>query len=409
MNNFKAEKMKREQGAITIAFALSVIVLVFMLAVTSMSYIGNDTKGASNLLINSKAFYGAEGGIELVLGELKNDGDGIFSNVTIGEALVSSTVTDDTLFTVAATVNGITESIQLVVYSLFSGAFYNAISSFDPTKELRFEGPHDKWADGEIFTYSTIGVYFAPGTIIGTVNVTVEEGVTVDNQSGSSITVDEFAPGATPETWPPFDTQYYDDFINNVGGYPSYGPDLITTDLNLSSFTDNVLFRTGQLRFKSGVTITGPGVIASAGDITVEETSTIGPDVKIIAGGEAFFKDASVLTGMESVLFATTAVNVGYKNDSFTSLEGSILSPTYVSVRSHNDLVNRGTIKGIIYSAGLAKINHVKVLGSIVANSFVDEEIHCTYIDFDVSYLPTTPPAGFNGPQTVIVQTWREQ
>jgi Tfp pilus assembly protein PilX len=105
----------QEKGAISIAFALGIILLLFVIAVTSLSYIGTDTRSASNFLTKSKAFYAAEAGLELALGDLKNNGTGEFANVTIGDATVTTTVTDDTLLDVTATADGISKSLRVVV------------------------------------------------------------------------------------------------------------------------------------------------------------------------------------------------------------------------------------------------------------------------------------------------------
>ena len=409
MLKLKVKKMKHEHGAISIAFAFAVITLVFLMAVTSLSFIGNDTKGASNQLIKNKAFYAAEAGIDMALGLLKNEGNGLFTNLAIGEALVSSTIVGDSLLTVTATSNGITQSLQVKyqITGLLPDAFYYAVSSFNTVKKLQFKGSHSPYLNGEIFSYTGLFVKFESAWVLGAVTVNVEQGTLVDNKTSYSYTLDEFPVGTTPLAWPTLNTQYYDDYINNVGGYSNYGGSTITSDLNLSSFTDNVLYKDNTLTFDNGCTITGPGVIVTNKDIKIYNGVTIGPNIHIICANKLYLHSGSSVTGMGSILYASNKVEI---KNSYTSTSGSIISPNDVSIDCDSDLADRGIMTGIIYSGDKAKLRHTRIHGSVVAGYITGEDFHCTHIDYNASYLPTIVPPGFtpSSPTVNVVNgTWR--
>lgn len=401
--------MKHEHGAISIAFAFAVITLVFLMAVTSLSFIGNDTKGASNQLIKNKAFYAAEAGIDMALGLLKNEGNGLFTNLAIGEALVSSTIVGDSLLTVTATSNGITQSLQVKyqITGLLPQAFDYAVSSFNASKKLRFQGSHFPYLNGEIFTLNTAEVKFESDYVLGGVTVHVEEGTNVINQTSYSYTLDEFTSGNPPITWPVLDTQYYDDYINNVGGYPDYPTGAITSNLNLSSFTDKVIYKIGNLVINNGCTITGPGVIVAVNDIVLDEAVTIANNVTIIAGHDLKIKNASAVTGMGSVIFGSNKIQV---TDPYTAVSGSMISPKEITIDCDSDSTKRNNMKGIFYSGGKLKARHTNILGSIVTDYIDKEDVHCVHMDWNENYLPTIVPPGFtSGTPTVNVVngTWR--
>lgn len=414
MINFKTEKTRQECGAISIAFALSVIVLVFLLAVTTMSYVGSDTKSASNQLIKNKAFYAAEAGIELALGELKNGGDGEFTNVTIGEAMVTSTVTGDTLISISSTVVDITKTLEVAV-NVQSGtlpdAFYYAVSSFKTSKKLQFKGSHSPYLNGQIFSNTDDKVKFESNWVLGIVTVHVEEGTTIDNQTSYSYTLDEFTSGNPPISWPTLDTQYYDDYINNVGGYSEYPDDEIDYNLNLSTLTDGVLYidPSEELDIEGGCTITGPGVIVSTKDIDIDEGATI-INAIIIADGKLEVSEGATISGMGSVLYSNDKVEI---EDEDTSVMGSIISADDIVIDCDSNFSDRGIIQGIIYAGDKAKIRHTRIHGSVVANYIDGEDFHCTHMDYNASYLPTTIPPGFSGGGGIVVTvkngTWKEQ
>lgn len=409
----KKIKIKQEQGAISIAFALSAIVMTFLLAVTSMSYIGSDTKGASNQLIKNKAFYGAEAGIELALGELKNGGDGEFTNVAIGDALVSSTVTGDTLISVSSTVENITRSLEVVANvqtgSVLPDAFNYTVSTFRTNKKLKFEGDHYAYLDSDVFTYNDEEVEFEDNFILDNLTVHVEQGTYIDNQTSYSITLDEFAPSSNPVAWPTLNTQYYDDYINNVGGYNEQDDEIEEETIYLSNYTDNVYYCDDDLEIDEA-TIVGPGVVVSTDDIDIEGNSDINPDVHIIAGDDIYINEMSDVRGMGSILYASDKVEL---TGSLTGVHGAIISPNYVKIENSSTYSYRDGVQGIVYAGNYAKIKHTIIHGSIVTDYVYDEEIKCTEMKWLSSYLPTTVPPGFTGGSssiTVTVKngTWRE-
>lgn len=403
-------KTKSQQGAFLIGTLIFVILLgIIVLAVTNL--VTNQSRYNSLYLEERKAFYAAESGLELAIADLNAGGDGILDNVSIGEAVINTTFEGDTLISSTATTSRGYSRLQIKVrIPVLPDAFRYAICTFNPNYKLELKGPHYKYLQGDIFTYSQQMVGFNSDVVLDTVTVNVEEGTPVVNQTPFPITVKEFPAGTEPVKRKILYTQYYDDYINNVGGYPSYPSSSITSDLNLSTFTDSVVYRNGDLTIKSGCRITGPGVIVSTGKLIVQDAANIGDNVKLISDNVLQFTKGSVLTGMKSVLYSSTKVEV---KDSYTSVSGSVLSPTEVKIDCASDFDERGIMTGIFFSVGVLTIKHTHIRGSVVADYIASEDFHCVYAVWDKSYLPPVSPPGLStsssGLDTVLVidDSWR--
>jgi hypothetical protein len=142
----------------------------------------------------------------------------------------------------------------------------------------------------------------------------------------------------------------------------------------------------------------------------ITANSQIGPDVHIISGNDLFLSGGSDVTGMGSIVYGDNKVDIG---SYYTSVEGAIISPTFVDINCASSYSSRGIMTGIIYSADKAKISHTRIHGSIVADYIDTEDVHCTGVKFLASYLPTTIPPGFapgSGKVVNVVSgTWRVQ
>lgn len=403
-------KSKSQHGAFLIGVLVFVVLLsIILLAVTTL--VTNQSSYNSLYLEERKAFYAAESGLELAIADINSGGDGILDNVSIGEAVINTTFEGDTLITSTATTSRGYSQLQIKVrIPVLPDAFRFAICTFNPAYKLQLKGPHYKYLQGDIFTYSQQGVAFQSDVVLDTVTVNVEEGIPVDNQTPFPIKVKEFPAGTEPVKRKILYTEYYDDYINNVGGYPSYPSSTISSDLDLSTLTDSVLYYNGDLQIKSGCTITGPGVIVSTGKLVVKDAATIGDNVQLISDDVLQFTKGSILTGMRSVLYSSTRVEI---KDSYTSVSGSVMSPTEVKIDCASDFDERGIMTGIFFSVGVLTIKHTHLRGSVVGDYIANEDFHCVYAVWDKSYLPPVSPPGLStsssGLDTALVvdDSWR--
>ena len=118
-----------QRGAISIAYAMAVIIILFVLASALLTSVGTDLRGSNNRLIESRVFYAAESGLELAIKDLKDGGDGVISSVTITGVNVSTSITNDTVLTATATQSQISRSIQVIIYASTSIGGYNIYST----------------------------------------------------------------------------------------------------------------------------------------------------------------------------------------------------------------------------------------------------------------------------------------
>lgn len=404
--------LSSQKGLVSIAYTLAIVLLLFAIASALLTFVGSNIKGAGDRLSESMAFYAAESGIEMAIADLKNAGDGEFADLAIGAATVTTSITNDSILTSSATVNGITKSLQVILQlKNLPEAFYYVVSSFKPEKKLEFKGKKSPYLKGKIFSATNDKVKFDTDLVLDEVHVYVQTGTEIENKSSYAYTLHEWEPASPPVDMPAFDTQYYDDYINNVQGYIERD-DEIEEDLNLTTLPGGVYYVDGDLEIEEDCQITGPGIIVASKKIEVEgENCSIGPDVILIAGKDLKFKEGATLSGMGSILYGTKKVEIKGKG---TSVQGSIISPQKVKIESAEKLSERGVVQGIIYAGDKADIKKAKILGSIVATSydddFADTKIKDSYLEFSESYLPTVCPPGFQNAVQIAIRngSWRE-
>lgn len=405
-------KIKSQRGAFLIGTLIFVVLLsIILLAVASL--VTNQSRHQSIYAEERKAFYAAESGLELSLADLNAGGNGALEDVTIGEAFVNTTVEGDSVITSTAnTYRGHSRlKIDIQLRNL-PEAFYYVVSSFNPDKKLEFNGSHTPYISGKIFSYTTDKVKLDKDYDIDEANttLTVPEGTKVENKGPYTIEINYFPAGTTPLEWPVLNTTYYDNYINNVYGYAEYPEHEIETDVDLTTLPDGVLYVYDEdIKIKEGVTITGPGKIVSTKKVVADKHVTIGPNVQIIAAKDVEIKEFSQVMGMESILYSSEKVKIKHQE---TDVYGSIISPKKVEIDPESEFVKRGAIYGIIYcgTGDKAKIKHSLIYGSVVAYTYDSEEVHCTYIVWDESYLPKIAPPGFTPPDDsvyVAIGNWR--
>ncbi len=407
--------LRSENGVVSIAYAMMIIVILFILGTALMTTVTTDFRGSANRMIDSKVFYACETGLEMAVGDIINGGNGFWTDVAIGNALVTTYVTNDTIVTSRAALDGKTRTIQIIIEKNgLPGAFSYMMASFSSSKKLEFKGKYSSYLTGKIFCGTNDRVKFNKDCVLDDLYLYVEEGTRIDNHTSYSYTLSEHPAGSTPVSMPSFSSQYYDDYINNVAGYNSYSDNEIDENLNLASFPGSVLFYDDdeKLKIEDGCTITGPGIIVSTDQIEIKEGVTIGPDVIIISEQELKIKGGSTIIGMGSVLYSSERVVI---KDAYTSVQGSLISPGKVKIDSDKQLSKRGLIQGIIYAGETAEIREARIFGSIIANSFENEEdgqikIDSAYLDFDPDYLPTICPPGLTASIFVAVKngSWKE-
>lgn len=411
----KYSNLRSESGVVSIAYAMMIIIILFIVGTALMTIVTTDSRGSSNRIIDTMTFYACESGLEMAVGDIINGGDGFWTDVAIGNALVTTYVTNDTIVTSTAALDGKTRSLQIIIEKNgLPEAFSYMMASFSSSKKLDFKGKDSPYVNGKIFSGTNNRVKFHKDWVLDDLYLYVEDGTRIDNDTDYSYTLTEHPAGSDPVAMPIFNTQYYDDYINNVAGYDSYSDDEIDDDLNLASFPGRVLFYDDdrKLKIEDGCTITGPGIIVSTDEIEIKDGVTIGPDVIIISAEKLKVKGGSTIIGMGSVLYSTEKVEI---EDKYTSVQGSLISPGKVKINSDTDLSKRGLIQGIIFAGDKAEIKKAKVFGSIVANSFEDEEegqinISSAYLKFDLDYLPIICPPGLKAGVFIAVKngTWKE-
>jgi len=408
----------QEHGVISVAYAMAIVLMLFVLANVLLSTVGGDLRSSSNRLLQSRVFYAAESGLEMALKDLDEQGDGVLSGLNINGVQVSTTVVDDSVLESTASASGMTRTLRLRFRrsDCFPEAFHYALSTFSSGDQIIFQGSHERYLDGKVFTYSQQGVVLESGLQIGEVTIVLPEGVFVENLTGYPVGVSHFSSGTTPVEWPELNTDYYENYFNNVNGYPDYTRrrmcmrwgGTISSDLNLSVFTDSVLYYHSSLIIQ-GCTITGPGVITTPGNITIRSNAVIGPDVRIIAGGTVNIQSGAQITGSGSIVYGDQEVEV---SGAYTAVAGSMLSPGEVEISGDTDPDKRGSMVGIIYAGTEASIKHTKVFGSIVTQSLDDDEIRCAYLTYGSQYLPPALPPGFVPASPgihVVSGSWEEE
>jgi len=112
----KSLKSESQRGAISIAYAMAVVIILFGLASVLLTSVSSDLRGSSNRLIKSRVFFAAESGLELALKELDNSGDGIISGASIDGIIVSTTLVNDTILTATASQAQISRSLRVFVH-----------------------------------------------------------------------------------------------------------------------------------------------------------------------------------------------------------------------------------------------------------------------------------------------------
>ena len=398
-----------ERGALSIAYAMIAIVILFVMSNVLLSTVGGDARSSSSRLLQARVFYAAESGLELGLRDLKDGGTGELSGIEIGGISVSTHIVCDTLLVSTASANGLSRTLQIGFRRrTLPDAFYYAVSSFQSNKQLKFQGPHPKGLDGDVFSYTTKTVRFGDGLVFGDVTLHIPSGTNVENKGGYTFDVEYFDPDSKPLNFPSLSTSYYDSYINNVKGYANRDDDIEDCHLDLTTLPDGVYYTDDDLEIENS-TITGPGILASEEDIKIEDNSKISGNVQIISGEKVEIKDGSSVSGLGSIIYGHEGVKI---RGHFTSVEGSILSPEEVEIDCASKEAERGNIIGIIYSGDKAKIRHAKIYGSIVAQYYNGNEIHCTYVIFGESYLPSTAPPGFtvsSSPFQIVSGSWRQQ
>lgn len=405
-------KIKSQQGAFLIGTLIFVVLLsIIVLAVANL--VTNQSRYQSVYAEERKAFYAAESGLELALADLNAGGNGALDDVTIGDAVVNTTVDGDSVITSTANTDRGHSRLKIDIQRRnLPEAFYYVVSSFNPDKKLQFKGGHTPYVSGKIFSYTTDQVKFEDKYVIDEANttLTIPEGTEVENKGPYTIEIDYFPAGTTPLEWPTLNTQYYDNYINNVYGYAEYPEHEIKTDLDLTTLPDGVLYVYDEdIKIKEGVTITGPGKIVSTKKVVAEKYVNIGPNVQMIAAEDLEIKEFSQVTGMESILYSSKNVKIKHQE---TDIYGSIISPKKVEIDPESEFVKRGSIYGIVYcgTGDKAKIKHSIIYGSVVSYNYDGEEVHCTYITWDESYLPKIAPPGFTLPDDstyVVKGNWR--
>jgi len=387
-------KFKSQQGGILITY-LFIILFLGLFWLTAAILISSEMKSQINYMDDRKAFYAAESGLELAIGDLNNGGDGNLNDIIIDGITINTNNEGDSIITIIAKTNVTAKKLQVKIEKIdLPEAFYYAVSSFKPNAKLKFNGKHAPFVSGNIFSYAGEVEFEKDYVIDEGTTLIVPEGTEVENETSYNININYFPAGTTPVEWPELDTRYYDDYIDNVEGYAEYPEHEIRHDLDLNTLPHGVLYVSDKnLKIKKGVKITGPGVIVSRKKIQIEKDVSIGPNVHIIADKDLDVKEGVNITGMGSILYSSTKVKIKHENN---AIYGSIISPKRVEIDPQKELEKRGVIYGIVYcgTGGKAKIRHATIYGSIVAYEYEKDEIHCTYIVFDDSYLPPTAPPG---------------
>jgi len=407
-------RFRRQGGVISVAYAMAIILMLFVLSNVLLSTIGGDLRSSSNRLLQARVFYAAESGLEMALKNLQAQGSGVLSNLNINGVTVSTSVVNDTVLQSTATASGMTRTLHIYFHQTdgWPQAFHYAVSMFNSGYPLNFQGSHAKYLDGDIFSYTQQYISFASGLGIGAVTVHLPENVFIENHTGYSIGVVHFPAGTTPVQWPALNTSYYDNLINNVNGYANQS-NYIGTDLNLSDYPDGVYYYNGghcgmhNRLLIENATITGPGIIVSPREIYVNN-AVIGPNVQIISGDRVKIRGGSQLTGSGTVVYADYVVEI---RDNYTSVTGSILSPNEVTIDCSMDLSKRGSIVGVIYAGARVSVKHAKIFGSIVTQYFNYNEVKCTYLYYGNQYLPSEIPPGISSGQpsvTTVSGSWGE-
>ena len=411
----KYSNLRSESGVVSIAYAMMIVIILFIVGTTLMTTVTTDSRGSSNRIIDTITFYACESGLEMAVGDIINGGDGFWTDVAIGNALVTTYVTNDTIVTSTAAIDGKSRTLQIIIEKNgLPEAFSYMMASFSSSKKLDFKGKDSPYVSGKIFSGTNNRVKFHKDWVLDDLSLYVEDGTRIDNNTDYSYTLTEHPVGSEPVAMPIFNTQYYDDYINNVAGYTSYSDNEIDEDLNLASFPGRVLYYDDKkkLEIEDGCRITGPGIIVSTNEIDIKDGVNIGPDVIIISEKKLKLQDGSIITGMGSVLYSSENVEI---KDAYTSVQGCLISPGKVKVDSDKKLSKRGLIQGIIFAGDKAEIKKAKIFGSIVANSFEDEEdgeikISSSYLKFDLDYLPSICPPGLKAGVFIAVKngTWKE-
>jgi hypothetical protein len=245
---------KEEKGAISIAFALAVIILLFVLAVTSLTNISTDTKGSSNFLIKERAFFAAESGLEWALGELKQDpfwragasnvpviGGGAQFTVSLVDRSTIPALNDSVIINSTGTDGDIQKSIQ--AYALASG--------------------------GDVWPYAVFADNNAKLLGSGTVNGDVHANNTVDL---GSVTVNGAVTSGGSVALPTVDWNFYEGEAIAAG-------QKVTGDKTFKNNTyTGVWYITGTATIRQNATINGTivaandVVIMTSGNLTIQAT-----------------------------------------------------------------------------------------------------------------------------------------
>jgi len=275
--------------------------------------------------------------------------------------------------------------IVQVSFQLYGEAFNYAIYS---TQDLFLS--NNVQVSGDVFADGNINLPL--GTTVTNGQVIVTDGHTVSGQGS-------WSQGALPDpapSFPSFDPSYYNNEIatalaSSTHNYSSFGT------LNLAGTT---IYAENDITISG--TIIGPGGLVAGDDLTIEQGTIIGDDIKFIAGDTLNLKKDCALG--ENCLF--------YANGSFDFNKNSS-TPTKISLLAPNNILtikNESLINGIIYAGGLDLKNDLVIYGSVQGGSIGtrNDLAQGTQVVMDSSKFPETPPIGLESGFSMVKDSWKE-
>jgi len=367
------------RGAVLLLVAVVMLTLsVLGLAVLSLAD-ANGIQGARHQQ-TAAAFWIAEGGAHFALANLKYSGAYRASLTNLAGSLGNGVYSVSVIK--AGTLHTITSA----------GNIANARRAIRMQVDVRDDGWPMAFADFSLFSgggnidvgkeSSIYGDVYAGGTVYGSVVTAVGTNGSVRDSSTTTNT--------SPPEMPALNTAYYDAAIAQAAAYT--GPAL-AYPLSLGGGTKYV---NGNANIRD---ISGPGILAVKGDITLSKDVVIGDQVWLICGGTLSIAKG-FQTGTNCLFFARSGIVI--------SKEGLALDSCALITPASIDLQKAIDFNGIMYAGeSISFDKDADVTGSIVAGTDIDADKDFSFVH-DTGAFPEPRPPGFTAAVSIRQILWED-
>jgi hypothetical protein len=388
------------EGGQAALFAVFILLMFLSYWVVIVMATAGGTSSVLYGLRAKEALYAAETGIEYAIEEIKacKVNAGNIQDLDVDGTIVDVINTNDTLLTAIASTSdpAITRTIQLrIEVPAIPAAFFYAL--YVANDELLLD--RNVLLEGDIL-YDGPDLQMINQFTVQNTTIYVPRTATIYTENPLTYTRHDYMyEDEPPDDFPTIETSYYDAYINNDYGYVTIG-NRIQNPTYCSDYPDNVIYRHGNLNVNSDVI--GPGILVASNQMMIMNGAVIGPDVRIIAGGNLSVMQGTVTTVQSpgSLIYSATRIKLLNQSD----VHAAVITVGEVDA----GLTGNIGLEGFIYSANNLSTNGDYLIeGSIVASTISNFGGTGT-IRFSREKIDPLVVPGLTGRKKVIRNGWKE-